>query len=445
MAATRETINVVTLNMGGSINNPFEYYPNNKNIFNIPLEWDYRKTLRGLTISMLKSYLGELEEKYSKFRDYLYKFDNIDLLDYFFQEFNMENAETILELENKFGRKDSKIKRFNPIEFGYDPVYFIKDKRNQYNYTREYASKNIPLRELLKKCLEVPFLNNSFSLVHTKWLSKTYDIERVYDIILYDMMKTYSVYINYKLFDEIYISNTEDKRLDNLLNTLNNEPSILITQEGGFNDNRVNLLYETATEGGVKVYSYNIDATYRINSIPYEISKMLGNKKTVDIEIIIDNRILRVVGVHCKEPKGDRTYDKFVRDGIMKLFEPSTNGILSYFRNWYDWYYNIKKRTDIIIGDFNPKNNDKVIEMREMFLKENIKMYPLREQNTTMKMRSGYCAQHKKFWKTSTVCKDMAIVNTDCIIGYKLYPSIDKLLTEEWRGDHCSFITTVLI
>ena len=43
---------------------------------------------------------------------------------------------------------------------------------------------------------------------------------------------------------------------------------------------------------------------------------MLGNKKTVDIEIIIYNRILRVVGVHCKEPKGDRTYDKFVSKDI---------------------------------------------------------------------------------------------------------------------------------
>ena len=443
--AISKQINIVTVNMGGSVNNPFEYYPNNKNICNIPLEWDYRNTLRGLTFSMLKSYLGDLEEKYSKFGKYLYKFDNIDLLDYCFQEFNAENAEKVLDLDNKFGRKDSQIKRFNPIEFGYDPVYFIEDKRNQYNYTRDCASKNSPFGELLKKCLEVPFLNNSFSLEHTKWLSKTYNIEKVYDIILYDMMKTYSVYINYELFDTIYISNTVDKRVDRLLNELKNEQSIIVTQEGGFEDNRVQLLYESPVESGVKIYSYNLTPAYRINIIPPEINKILGNDKAIDIEIIIDNTILRVVGVHCKEPKKDRTYEKFIQKGIMKLFELETNGILGYFRSLYDWYYNIKGRTDIIIGDFNPKNNDKVIQMREMLLKENIIMYPLNEENTTQKIRSGYCAQHKKFWQTSSVCKDMAIVKKDCIIDSLIYPDIEELLTDEWQGDHCSFITRVII
>lgn len=445
MAVPCKEINVVTVNMGGLEHNPFEYYPNTKIICNIPLEWDYRKTLRGLTISMLKSYLGKLEEKYSKFRDYLYKFEDIDLLDYYFQEFDVENANMVLELDNKFGRKDSYIKRFNPVEFGYDPVYFIEDERDQYNYTRDYAINSIPIGELLKKCLEVPFLNGSFSLENTEWMSKSYNIERVYDIILYDMMKTYAIYINYELFDKIYISNTCDKRLDRLLNKLNYEPSIIVTQEGGFDDNRVKLLYETPIEGGVKVYSYELDTTYRINTIPHKVNEMLGNKKAVDIEIIIDNKILRVIGVHCKEPKKKRTYEKFINDGIVKLFEHETNGIINYFRSIYDWFYNIEGRTDIIIGDFNPKNNDKVYEMREMLSKENITMYPLEENNTTQKIRSGYCAQHNKFWQNSSVCKDMAIVNKNCIIYSSIYPNIEELLTSEWRGDHCSFITKIVI
>ena len=259
------------------------------------------------------------------------------------------------------------------------------------------------------------------------------------------MMKTYAIYINYELFDKIYISNTCDKRLDRLLNKLNYEPSIIVTQEGGFDDNRVKLLYETPIEGGVKVYSYELDTTYRINTIPHKVNEMLGNKKAVDIEIIIDNKILRVIGVHCKEPKKKRTYEKFINDGIVKLFEHETNGIINYFRSIYDWFYNIEGRTDIIIGDFNPKNNDNVYEMREMLSKENITMYPLEENNTTQKIRSGYCAQHNKFWQNSSVCKDMAIVNKNCIIYSSIYPNIEELLTSEWRGDHCSFITKIVI
>ncbi len=436
------TVNIVSLNMGGSEHNPFEYYPYETIDDTIKEEWNYRKTLSGLTINGLKGYLKNIDKRYEPFRDYLNKFDNIDILDYFFPVLgNTEETEKILELENKFGRSDSKIKRFNPIEFGYDPVYFMTDVRTQYIYMKECAKKNLPVSELLMKCLEVPFLNKKFSLTNTIWLNQTYDMVSVYNIILYDMMKTYAVYTNYKLFDQIYVSRQNDNRLIRLMNYLNNEPSIIVTQEGGFNycHEGLKLVYSNPIQGGIKIYTYKLDYQFRLNNITPLTNKLFGNNKGVDIEFIINNKILRIVGVHCKEPKGMRTYHAIVESGIKELFE-TKKSILNYMRKFYDWYYDINEKYEIVIGDFNPKDNTKVKLIREK-LGVDYKMYPENEENTTRKIRSGYCAQYKKFWKKSLVCKDLLICrNKTEIENFRVFPEVNELLTNNWLGDHSSII-----
>ena len=120
---------------------------------------------------------------------------------------------------------------------------------------------------------------------------------------------------------------------------------------------------------------------------------------------------------------------------------------MKYFRNIYDWYYNIEDRIDIILGDFNPKNNEKTQEIMNIISQENINMFPYTQvtsdndvyfENTTKKTRSGYCAQYKKFWKPSIVCKDLIFVKNANIIEGVIYPELDKLLTSEWSGDHSS-------
>ena len=246
MSSRRQSnlINVITINTGGSQHNPFEYYQD-ENIIKIPDEWNYRETLKNLTSEILKEHMKCFKGKYVKLKEYLDKFENITFVDYFFPKTNVSISDKILTLDNKFGRKDSEIKRFNPIEFGYDKVPGENTTKNQYIYTRDYSKNNYYVGNILEKCLEVPLLNKNFSLEHTNWLEGDYEIERVYDILIYDMMKTYAVYINYKIFDKLYISNKEDKRLDTILEIIQLTPTIIVTQEGGFNkeDKRLKALF----------------------------------------------------------------------------------------------------------------------------------------------------------------------------------------------------------
>ena len=464
-------LNIVTINMGGIVHNPFEYYRNTldnrppSGVF-YPPEWDYKTILGVLTktklLEFFEKFSVEHQRKYAKFIEYVktLELENDVIFNHFFCD--VKTADEKLALENKFGRANSTIKRFNPIEFGYDPIYFDKDINNQYRYVRNYSINGRDISVLIKKCLEVPFLSSLFNLDNTEWLSKTYDIERVYDIILYDMIKTYSVYINYVEFDKIYITNNYDSRLDRLIEKISDTPTFIITQEGGFgSDKRVKLEYESPVENGVKFYTYNLDIDmYRINSIPNSISDLLGNKKGIDVEFVLDNKLIRVCGVHCKEPKGERTYEKFVKDGLLKLVEydsvmdnimDNIMGNIMYVFDWvYNKYYNIEKTIDVIIGDFNPKNNDKskliktlIKDNSDMIVEPGVDSY----LNTTNKIRSGYCAQLGKIWQESKVCKDMVILNnfkTNIKIdSTEVFPDINELITEKWIGDHSAVIVKI--
>ena len=140
-----------------------------------------------------------------------------------------------------------------------------------------------------------------------------------------------------------------------------------------------------------------------------------------------------------------RTYDAIVNYGIKKLFEPS-RGIMNFMRNMYDWYYDINEKYEFIVGDFNPKDNSKVKLMRNKLDSSDYKMYPETEENTTKKIRSGYCAQYKKFWKKSLVCKDLCITKNDILMNYTvIFPKTEELLTNKWLGDHSALINQVYL
>ena len=261
------------------------------------------------------------------------------------------------------------------------------------------------------------------------------------------MMKTYAVYINYKIFDRLYISNSEDTRLDKILEIIKSTPTIIVTQEGGFNkeDKRLNLVFKNPIEGGVCLYTYNFYSDYRINKISDSTNSKLGNKKAIDIEFIINNKILRIVGVHCKEVKKENS-NKILIEGIKDLFKP-TNNLISYYRSIYDWYYDINDKIEVVLGDFNPKNNLECGEIIRSLFNENLKVFPENCDDivTTKKIRSGYCAQYKKFWEPNAVCKDLIIVKNADLYNNQIYPDKNRLLTKEWCGDHSFVKTTISI
>ena len=300
---------------------------------------------------------------------------------------------------------------------------------------------------LLQKCLDVPHLNSKFNLNDTSWLSKTYDVERVYDIILYDMMKTFSVYKHYLEYDKIYVSVEDDTRLERIIQKLDDSPAIFVTQEGGFNDERLSLIHEVNIEEGVKLYSYNLDVSvYRINSISSSITDMLGTKKGMDIELLINNKIIRLMGLHCKEPKKERTYERFVSEGLLGFTKTSLTSLfkksMDYF---YHTYYGIEETITIMVGDMNPKDTEKSLYLKDLIeAQSNFKVYPENNEITSQKTRSGFCAQLKKFWIPSKSCKDMIIVeNTLDVNSYEVFPEIHELLTSNWVGDHASLIMNI--
>ena len=98
----------------------------------------------------------------------------------------------------------------------------------------------------------------------------------------------------------------------------------------------------------------------------------------------------------------------------------------------------------IIMGDFNPKNNNKS-ELVKMLVKDkyNIKVAP--DGNTTNKTRSGYCAQLGKFWNESKVCKDMIFIRKENLVcnTEEVFPSISELISEKWIGDHSAVIVNI--
>ncbi len=442
-------LNIIQFNKGGKGHNPFEYYYSNGSEMNSH-EWDYQKILGQLTKTKLCGYLESFtDSKYSPFIEYVKNLNEEVILDYFFKTNDLDHTSNVMTLENKFGRTDSAFKRFNPVEFGYDSIYFAESDHNQYYYVRNSARHNVSLSDILKKCLDVPFMNPNFSLSDSKWLSKSYNPDRIHDIILYDMMKTYSVYFNYISYDKIYVSVEDDSRLDRILDKLGSDSAIFVTQEGGFDDERLELIHKVNIEGGVELYSYNLDLEiYRINSISSSVSDMIGTKKTMDIELVINDKVYRIIGLHCKEPKKERTYEKFVKEGLLGFTQ---NSLYNLWYNTIDYfYYKMYGYTDkitIMVGDLNPADTEKSALVKDM-LEQNssFKVYPQSNEITSKKTRSGFCAQLKKFWKLSESCKDMIILDdTIQVNSCQVFPQVEELLSKEWVGDHCSLIVNINI
>lgn len=441
-------LNIIQINNGGKGHNPFEYYYSN-GAEQETNEWDYKAIMYGLSRDDLLSYLEIMDtEKYQLFVDYIKTIDDGPIFDHFFSK-GIDHCEEVLMLENKFGRTESDFKRFNPVEFGYDTLYFEENEINQYFYVKKCGVDKSDISSLLHKCLDVPHLNPKFNLTDTSWLTQTFAVERVYDIILYDMLKTFSVYEHYLEYDKIYVSVQDDCRLERIIEKLGNSPAIFVTQEGGFDDERLTLLHEVNIEDGVKLYSYNIDVSvYRINSISSSITDMLGTKKGMDIELLVNNKIIRLMGLHCKEPKKERTYEKFVSYGLLGFTNFSfSNLIRSSMDHVYHTYYGIMDKITIMVGDMNPKDTEKSLYIKDLIESQsNFKVYPEKNEVTSQKTRSGFCAQLKKFWTLSKSCKDMIIVeNTLEVNSYEVFPEIKELLTSKWVGDHASLIMNITV
>ena len=118
------------------------------------------------------------------------------------------------------------------------------------------------------------------------------------------------------------------------------------------------------------MYSLNCSVTlYQVCKISSSISSQFGNKKGVNIQLLYQDTLLNIKGLHCKEPKDEITYESFVNNGLLQLNLSRPKG---FFNNIYycicDYYYDIKdkKAINIIMGDFNPKDNTKTNLIKHM-------------------------------------------------------------------------------
>lgn len=438
------TINLVTINLGGKDMNPFEYFYGTFNE-----NWDYETTLKDLTKDIILRTISDTPRN-KPFLEYVKNLSIDTIISYFFLIENYNTSKEKLTLENKFGRSNSNIKRFNPVEFGYCPIYFDTSDLNQFEYVRK-CGQDMNMGQLLQNCIDVPFLNGTFNFENTDWLSENYSMDKVFNIILYDMMKTYAVYQNWVNFSKIYVSNSTDTRINDLVEKLDGEPTIVVTQEGCIRDERFNFLYRSPIDNGVEVYSLNCNVTlYKVFKIPDTVTSQLGNKKAVSIQLLYQDTLLNIRGLHCKEPKDEITYESFVNDGLLQLNSENeiyyNYGALSKFyyclsQYWYD--IDNKKTINIILGDFNPKDDTKSSLVKKMIVDQtNYNIVPI-DESTTSKTRSGYCAQYKKFWNPSKTQKDLVIVDSNSIKSYEVFPPTEQLLSDTWCGDHSSVICTI--
>ena len=110
--------------------------------------------------------------------------------------------------------------------------------------------------------------------------------------------------------------------------------------------------------------------------------------------------------------------------------------------------FGVYYHTTIIVGDMNPKDLEKSSYIKtEIEKKTYLKVYPENNEVTSNKIRSGYCAQKKKFWNSSESCKDMVMIeNGGGIVNkYEVFPETKELLTNKWCGDHSSLTVKVTI
>lgn len=415
-------VRFITINMGGRVYNPFEYYieMENKDSFQ-----NYKTILSSLTVEKLKEYLEDVRfQDYDSFRTFVNTLDEGTIFDYFFS--NPKDSKTKLKLENKVGRSvDSN--RFNPVEHGYDIVYGKENvSLNQYQYVREYGVSGGDIRDLVLLCLEISF-ENSVSMD-----------DNYRNLVLFDIMNLVAVYSNYEEFDKIYVENMGDTRIQQLI--WDGKPSIITTQEGKLSEmDGLRLLGSSEVEGGTNIYSYNISEkdmeVFSVGSTPESNNKHIGTQKGLRMDMNIYGKKVVLNSLHGKEPMGlpvNSSLEEYVDKGLVGLFDGSDDKI------------------KLVMGDFNPNSNEDSNKIKDYVnSKTHAQFYPEKDRITTKKVRSGYCAQMSKMFKTenSEVSKDIVFYKLPETVSVRgnsvVYPEVDTLLTSSWYGDHSSVSITL--
>ena len=422
------TIKFVTINMGGKTHNPFEYVydtPNHTSFDN------YKINLSVLTKSKLMNFLNQEKNqiKFPYFKTFLENINEEIIFNYFFT--NETDSKYYLKFDSKIGRNTGY--RFNPIEHGYDKIskYIGKywneitetnynfPENNQYYFVRNYAKNNYNIQDLIHICLYTMYEKNTYE--------KTDQFHR---LVLFDLMNIFAVYYNYEDFDKIYMDNEDDTRIEQIVK--DGTPMIIVTQEKGLCEfDKLKVIKCSDIKNGTNMYRYNIDDNdidiLSIQDISDINNEYIGNKKGFIINLKLYGKNITINSLHCKEyskvhPQG--TVEDLIDNGIINLL-------------------NSKSEINMILGDFNPENNYFSSDFKDMIrTKTNSFIYPANNINTTKKVRSGYCAQMSKFFKTndSEVSKDMIIYNgpNEYIYDTQVYPSLDNLLSKTWPGDHSS-------
>ena len=420
---TNYSVRFVTINMGGRTKNPFEYLFEtiHKDSF-----YNYKKTFRTVKkTDIIDEFINIgvcCTPEMNLFITFL-KNNSIpdEIFDYFFTDNN--DSKIKLKLDSKYGRQadGSDGVRFNPIEHGYDKIPNSNyDSMNQYEFTRQYAISKLGLSDLIQICMSAAEDNNM-------------DFNRtdVCNLVLFDIMNIIAVYNHYTDFDKIYLPKNKDTRIRQVTDSYT--PCIIATQETKINDSRFRIIAHSprGEKGGTHIYSYRLNTDDLKVITTEETNYYLGNDKGVCVYLKIFGKPIKVVSLHTKDPSKIEkvsSLDEFVENGISDLLADIPT---------------------VIMGDFNPENNVVSNDIKTMMKeKTGCSVFPGNNVNTTKKVRSGYCAQMSKMFKTnnSEVSKDMIFHRgleqyynrTKCCV----YPEMNLLMSDTWYGDHSAVWVT---
>ena len=415
----KNSVRIITINMGGREHNPFEYYFDSPNdaVFK-----EYKTILSQFSISDFSHILktDERFSSYSLFIKFVSEIKEDTVFDYFFSE--PAESKKKLKLDNKYGRTDGY--RFNPVEHGYDPVFNSNFDGSQYDYVKYWAMQSADISDLYLKCIQTLDIN---------------DIDNMtlfYNLVLFDMMNICAVYHSHEKFDNIFVPKDDDTRITQI--TSSSLPAIIVTQEKPLPETEsIRLIGRSTTKAGTQVYAYNIpENDLSVNSVkitPSCCNNFLGNEKGVIVSMVLYGKSISINALHCKD------FTKVMpRGSLTDLVEFGINPLIKTGNNSHDM--------TIVLGDFNPSTNDISSEIKTQLLNqlntEETFIYPSDTEPTTKKIRSGYCAQMSKFFKTDNteISKDMIIFNGNTSqineISSVVYPSIEQLLSKSWIGDH---------
>ena len=434
----RTKIKFVSINLGGREHNPFEYYFKTNN--DTPFR-NHKNIMNSLDKTTLLEILDEERFcTYDMFRRFVRELKQEHIYDYFFT--TASDCKQRLTLENKYGRGEGY--RLNPIEHGYDEIYHDIFDGCQYEYIRKCSIDSVSFSDLVYYCIQT-LDKNDFD-----------NMSGFYNLVLFDILNISAVYHHFNEFDTIFIPKHKDTRIEQI--TKDGIPSIIVTQEKKIKETElIRCLASSDRRDGTNIYSFNIPDedidVLSVTPIPESCNNYIGNTKGVVAHLELYGKSIYVNAIHAKDfskVMPDENTSLLVDYGIIPLINKNLNS----------------DSLHLLMGDFNPSTNQisnqlkqqissKLSENNERFENVDITIFPTNVddfrniQNTTKKIRSGYCAQMSKFFnvKNSEISKDMIIYYGDKTHSKEtytaIYPPVDTLLSKYWIGDHSSISMTL--